>query len=387
MQSVNASAGPLFATVCFVCENGGVEHQTFRVPIDPQTTVKHLAKSAMWRLQQLQKVSQFGIREILVGAGSNDSVKLFIHDVVVQVVNVREEKVFLVLRDKAASHTQPLPLHSVELKSPSPQMSSEHQLHLQVLQQRRRSKSPAVERCDRKTSDSPAAAIPEQPAQQPVRRVLVARSMPVPVAVTSPNPISKSASHKSPEKRPREEAKPVDRVLTPEAAKVCDLTKMNEADRERFIKQKGARDGYGWGKDAHRLFESNYTSDPDKLARELRKGRKAGTVKKNAVDCDSIMESCSSAAVRTVPKSLLPSNNPSLSRADPVGPDPSRQLLAELQSAEDDDSQRPSGWGVKASSYFDPRTYHDNPSKARLDPELLEGPIRARRHHQLHATS
>lgn len=38
------------------------------------------------------------------------------------------------------------------------------------------------------------------------------------------------------------------------------------------------------------------------------------------------------------------------------------------------------GWGVTATKFFDPTTYCDDPSKAKLPPELLRQPIRARRH-------
>jgi hypothetical protein len=45
----------------------------------------------------------------------------------------------------------------------------------------------------------------------------------------------------------------------------------------------------------------------------------------------------------------------------------------------DEESSLPYGWGVNAARFFDPSTYHDDPSKAKIDPALLNEPVRARR--------
>ncbi|KAH9579812.1 hypothetical protein LSM04_002138 [Trypanosoma melophagium] len=43
------------------------------------------------------------------------------------------------------------------------------------------------------------------------------------------------------------------------------------------------------------------------------------------------------------------------------------------------EGQRPPGWGKEALRYFDAETYFDDPNKAKLSPEILARPVRARR--------
>lgn len=381
-------AAPLFATVAFVAEGASsIEHQIFRVPIDATTTVKTLAKNAMWRLSQLQKVSNIGIGDIYVGS---NEVKLFIHDIVVHVVNVKEERIVLVLKERSSnpgsarpssSDSAVLPTTTARASAPPAETSPVPQEPTTAEQLEFVTKKLQQERYARSNSPPPARN-ESAPARTTLRSSGHPR-MPVPVAVVSPKPLGKappaSRDKQSPVKRQRPEAdEDANRVLTPEVAKVSSLSKMTEAERQKFLRNKQKADGYQWGSEAHRQFESNYTTDPDKLARELRKRRadalRAGHTGANPVYCDA------DDVATTVPKAVTV-RSPLAAACK----EPNRQLLAELQSVADDDSHeaaptnRPTGWGVKASLYFDANTYHDDPSKAKLDPVLLNEPLRARR--------
>lgn len=407
-MSGTAPAAPLFATVSFVNEHSGTEHQTFRVPIDATTTVKALAKSALFRLGQQQKVAHLGIREIYVGA---QQVKLFIHDVVMHVVSVSEERVVLVLKDKTSgqlplppppvptepcsppmddgqrsrSDTQPAPALAachidVPEKSPSPVFNAEHQLEIVSRKLQRRSKSPALSR----VSSSETTAVSSSSL---VKKASQVQNMPAAVAVASPRPIERPTSmvvgrqskgEISPKKRPRTG----DDVLTPEVAKVTRVEELTAADRSQFIQQKSQE---GWGPEAYRNFESNYTSDPDKLARELRKQRAlaARASKVVAIDCDvDTITAQQTLSTTTIPRKV--------SARSPIAVDHTSKTLFDAASntsplmiVDDDENtgsvSRPTGWGVKASKFFDACTYHDDPSKAKLDPALLNEPVRARR--------
>jgi hypothetical protein len=385
-------SAPMFATVSFIM-NGAENLETFRVPIDKSTTVKVLGKSALARYVQQHKItSSTGICEIYVGS---QHVKLFLHDVVVHVVNVSEEKIIMVMRDKSAapppqeqprrsestdalhgcrSETQPAPLLSRSetqeaSKSPSPTLTSEQQIEIMSRMINRRSKSQALSRVPSEVAVNTTA----------VKKHHLNCAMPAAVEVASPRPIH---DRHSPKKRLRSG----DDVLTPEVAKVTRVETLSADDRSQFLQQKSQE---GWGPEAFRNFESNYTSDPDKLGRELRKQRalqakamKAGHV--DAIDCDAVTQQA--ASTTTVPRRLAARSPPitvderHVSKALFVqGDSTSPMMIAPEDPVELSPSARPSGWGIKASKFFDATTYHDDPSKAKIDPALLNEPVRARR--------
>ncbi|ORC90891.1 uncharacterized protein TM35_000073150, partial [Trypanosoma theileri] len=57
----------------------------------------------------------------------------------------------------------------------------------------------------------------------------------------------------------------------------------------------------------------------------------------------------------------------------------STRRLIEENEEKVEDKPRPPGWGKEALRYFDAETYFDDPSKAKLSPEILARPVRARR--------
>ncbi|CUG88736.1 Hypothetical protein, putative [Bodo saltans] len=401
-------SAPMFATVSFVIDANGTETQeTFRVPIDKSTTVRALGKSALHRYVQMQKVNTSNaICEIYVGS---QQVKLFLHDIVVHVVNVAEEKVIMVVKDKLAPQQQPLPRRSESTemipanraetqpaailsrsstqevsKSPSPMLTSDQQIDIMSRMLARRSKSPALSRVP---SEVPVNTHQHSAIKKSHHQ---SSAMPAAVAIASPGPIR---DRRSPKKRTRGG----DEVLTPEAAKVTRVETLSADDRSQFIQQKSQE---GWGPEAYRNFESNYTSDPDKLGRELRKQRalqaKAMRGEKvDAIDCDAATQqqqastttTATANTTTTVPRRFA-------ARSPPIALDEthvSKALFAQGDSSTSpimihptdpmdlSPSARPSGWGIKASKFFDATTYHDDPSKAKLDPSLLNEPVRARR--------
>ncbi|RNF12266.1 hypothetical protein TraAM80_00414 [Trypanosoma rangeli] len=56
-----------------------------------------------------------------------------------------------------------------------------------------------------------------------------------------------------------------------------------------------------------------------------------------------------------------------------------RRLLEGTAGANRSQQKVPPGWGKEATRYFDVDTYFDDPSKAKLSPEILARPVRARR--------
>jgi hypothetical protein len=95
---------PLFATVVFMNDTNEPCH-TFRVPITETTSVRRLAKDALQRLfysvRSANKDTQptdFAVKEIRVG---EHMAEIFPQDVVIQMVAVRDEKIFMKLGGKA----------------------------------------------------------------------------------------------------------------------------------------------------------------------------------------------------------------------------------------------------------------------------------------------
>lgn len=101
-------AAPLFATVVFTNESDETVH-TCRVPLSENTTVRRLAKDALQRLYHSTRntnkeaqPSDFVVSMVQVG---EPKAEIFGHDLVAQVVSVREEKVFMKLGNKALACT------------------------------------------------------------------------------------------------------------------------------------------------------------------------------------------------------------------------------------------------------------------------------------------
>lgn len=363
------AAAPLRATVILIRDDTNEPKQTMRVPITEQTTVLQLAKEALLRYQQQQQIpnsKQIGVTKVFV---EHDNAELFIRDTVTSVVTIATEKVCLLLREKTAS----APVASKQAATATaavapPQAPSTVPVPLPPPTP----SSPPSAKHMASVATSPPSAFKHVSKSQP---------MPAQVAVASPpNAVhsSSSSSRRTPVTLPRaiesrEDSPPLSRRRietkeggTPEAARVEDVDRMSPTTRRAFLKQKQQD---GWGVDAHKSFASNYVSDPEKLAREIRKQNRSakqqlGFSKDCAMDCDQSQPSQKPSSAATT------SHHETAVREVPAA----RALFAEPIAP-----AKP-GWGPMATKFFDPNTYMDDPSKAKLSSiSSNDGPIRARR--------
>ena len=395
MQSTHiAVTGPLFATVSFVGEGSELNQApTFRVPISETTTVRRLAKDALSRLQLHERANgregdELAVSEVVVG---EQRAQLFVLDIVVQVVSVATERIFVVLRAKPSKPDAPRDINSSNLvaapaktselpssaeRKPLPLLPSFADRQQRIAEERSRS----PERVNGPGNTSPSRSTRDRPVERESTHAPASTKY----APTGRKPLQKrsrthevtsqvttnSDAHASPVRRHHRR----ETGSTPEAYKFKTLDDMSPEEREKFIAEKTKE---GWGPSSFQRYEVNYVSDPEKLARQLRKqkqkeresssGPKEVCTVPREVACYDV-DHCRGEANRDEQEPL----ERKLFLAD--------QLMAvEMTPVAEPSAALPEGWGCDATKYFDPRTYHANPSKAHIDEAVLREPIRPRR--------
>jgi hypothetical protein len=145
--------------------------------------------------------------------------------------------------------------------------------------------------------------------------------------------------------------------------------------------------GLRWGPEASKSFPANYVSSPQKLARLARQQRRRVCSKESVTQTASAAETAA-AATLVPPPGLQPAQKTRVSRelVFPVAdlPDSGRTTVGhpverEVVTVEEDPAtpstekplmELPKGWGAESLRYFDPNTYCDDPTKARLLPNM-----------------
>nr|CCM17730.1 hypothetical protein, conserved [Leishmania guyanensis] len=422
-SSAAASTEPLFATVTFIAEDNA-HGNTFRVPIGASTTVRRLAKDAMQRLVLSRRnlkgcsdMSAIVVTEVFVGGtGTQPKAEVFAQDCVTQVVLVKEEVVYMRLKamNTSAAPTQlsspPPPPHQtgesstacggiVACSNPptTPPTAAAPLFPKEAAPSKDGSESTTVTHSALKTTVLPPAAVKQATTQKSTSDGTAAAAVPSTVEPVVPK--AEAPTHRlgwgpeaygllpdkhmsAPGKRPRT-VQPEPSTTTAQTEKwsktelstiTVATTRMRDGE-ELLGKQALEAKRLGWGPEASKHFADNYVSSPDKIARLQRAQRQA---------------------VKTSEKSAAPAPTARLTK--PVLKAPvSRALQFPMANAEEsrttvghtvDDAisvdetsptvELPKGWGRESLKFFDPNTYCDDPTKARLLPNTDYS--RSRRH-------
>lgn len=415
MASVaQTSAEPLFATVTFVSEDD-VLGNTFRVPINGTASVRRLAKDAMQRLVLSRRnvtasshAPAIVVTEVYVGGtGGQPKAEVFAQDCVTQVILVREEVVYMRLKAVNTS-TEPSRLTSPapQLPAPAPQPPVASTLPAAPADG---AAAPAEAAVVHAASALPPTASamppPPPPAAELKPTTMVSASdlaVPVPVptapatAAAEPRPCRPgrgSAPHtffaanytSSPGKRPRAAAAAADKKKAPAAkrhkeeaaasAKAPAASAKAPTALEMQAKQapnklgevEGSR--FGWGPEAARNFADNYVSSPGKRVAARRRAAPRPTTAAPA------------APPKPTPKAPVsrtlqyPSPDVEEGRTT-VGHAVQHAIVVEETSPT---AELPRGWGKDSLRFFDPNTYCDDPTKARLRPDMDLSHLRRQR--------
>ena len=408
-------AGPLFATVEFTNESDEPVH-TFRVPLSDSTTVRRLAKDALQRLFQSVRSSSnkdaqpcdFFVREIRVG---EFKAEIFAQDLVMQVVSVKEEKIFMKVCNKAfASAPETAPAHTappapsnsasnsvIAVQSRSPPLGatlleSERSMDLTTLdhqsnkQQQPHAQAPAMRnssshfvrsqsppRVENAVSYAPSTGTHEglpKATPAPATHQRCAKDQDNVTPATRVPRVVKSKEKLLPKTSPKKQLREGEQT-TPEAARVLDTENLTSRQLSRLIEQKKKEGPLGWGESAHLNFPTNYLSNPDDVKKRLASRPTVTSVANQALGNSSDDEVDDRSGI--VFRSLFDNSYASAS-ANVIDVDATSQTP---------DADRPKGWGADASKFFDPKTWVDDPRKAKFTAEELNEPVRARRRIEL----
>lgn len=357
----------LFATVCLIPEGGDASRGgTIRVPVTAETTVRQLAKESMHRLLLSRrsngvKIRPVAVTEVRVGGITEEHAEIFSVDFVTQVVLLKEETVYMKLKlaeastagtaaaavdhlavNKETALPNAVPPTAVAvpgatLNAPMPPVT---QVNV-----------PAVAQLE-SSSFTPTAAVPAAPeagargnrgtTKRPRRADETWTRHPDcgPEAVTHFNPNYTSSSEVIAR---RLRAKTAEEKRAPATV-----------DIDAKSPQRPTVMPSGWGPEAYKSFAANYVSSPDRLARQLRKQRRL-----EAAEAKKAAPAASPPARAEGTSRQLGLETDSPTQRDTVGHCVSPIVV-------EDEVPLPKGWGSEASKYFDPETYCDDPSKARL---------------------
>lgn len=257
--------GPHFATVSF-CSSRTITSEslgTFRVPVGPTTTVKQLAKGALQRLfsssRNAEKMpEQLTVTGVYVGGGSQPEAEVFSHDLVAEVVLLREEVVYMRLsagekqRKVRSIHQGNRAGEQQDKRSPIADASA-----LRATDECRT--PPTVNRLEH--APAPTNCLTEMHPNElpsPKRKVY-----PPPERPTEKECLEKRQSGME-EKAKRQRPGGALPSADPQQAKT-------PAAADQESQQPTTR--LGWGPDAYKFFAKDFVNSPDRYARQLRKQR------------------------------------------------------------------------------------------------------------------
>lgn len=376
---------PQFATVTFVSDDN-TTGSTLRVPLNNTTTVSRLAKDAMKRLvlsrprdDRHGSFASIAVTEVYVGgSGSQPKAEIFAQDVVSQVVLVREEVIFLKLRAATASTapsrqpTPPPPTSATAADATAGSASAQ-------------AGAAAVERPAKEAAKtSTAAAHDAHVTERPTRRAADTSSSSSSAAAAAKTAAQPARPGWGPEaynrfpdnyestpgKRLRQACRPAPaaakRTKTETTTKEVEKATATESGGTGRPGVEGER-GLRWGPEAAKSFPANYVSSPEKLARLARQQRRAAK-EAAGVKTQATAPSAKPLASGRVSRELqFPAEQADDGRAT-VG----HAVQAEVFTVEEDTPavDLPKGWGAQSLRFFDPNTYCDDPTKARLLPNM-----------------
>ncbi|EPY17469.1 hypothetical protein STCU_10596 [Strigomonas culicis] len=358
---------PQFATVTLLSADES-EKTTFRVPIAADTTVRQLAKEAMRRFVLSRRhaggAALPAVTQVYVGGHSTQpSAELFARDVVTQVMLVKDEVVFMKLRDNggaaAAKEAPSTARTSPTCSPPAPGRAAA----VAPAEEGHERGAPAATRggalAERGVNEERAAtANAGQSGKENEHRKPAKGKAPPPAKV------QQEAKAKQAEERRRKEKKEspyavVKRERRADAEVEPEVAEIQERERRRM----------GWSAHLHSDFAANYVSSPDKLFRARRQQRPEG-------DADRKRERAAAEGRPTVaaPKRACVARHIDFEDAAD-GPRSTVghgvELAVDSPAVEEKRTSVPKGWGAQSLKYFDPDTYCDNPAKAVLSDEVL----------------
>ncbi|KAG5472555.1 hypothetical protein LSCM1_03959 [Leishmania martiniquensis] len=403
-SSAAVSTEPLFATVTFVGEDN-VQGSTFRVPISPATTVRRLAKDAMQRLvmsrRNLDGCSEapaIVVTEVYVGGiGAQPKAEVFAQDCVTQVILVKEEVVFMRLK---AMNT-PAPLSRYTSPPPSVQQVTEPSTCCNaaacsdhaVLPPASSSAPPSLkETVTPKDGAETAAASkcsgPKTAAKHATAQKLTSGG----AAAPPPNrrlgwgpeayELFPDNYTSTPGKRPRT-VRSGNKTTAAPAEKWCKTESSTAASSRIAVEGKEASLGksapegkrLGWGPEASKHFPENYVSSPEKLPRLQRAQKQGANASANSAVSAPDAALTKSALKASVSRALQYPTTEAEEGRSTVGHAVDNAIIVDEASPR---VELPKGWGRESLKFFDPNTYCDDPTKARLLPNMDYS--RSRRH-------
>ena len=167
-------------------------------------------------------------------------------------------------------------------------------------------------------------------------------------------------------------------------------TTTSDEKEKAALQTREAERGLRWGPEASKNFPENYVSSPEKLARLARQQRRLAR-KETAQTAAGVAPSSPLPPQQPAQKALVsrelvyPADQLDTGRTT-VGHPVEREVVtveedsAPLPTAAAAAVELPKGWGVESLRFFDPNTYCDDPTKARLMPNMdLSRSVRQRR--------